>query len=196
MSAKASPIPQGYHSVTPMLMVRGAAKEIDFLKQAFGATEKERHISPDGLIMHATVQVGDSMIMLGEAPRWSAHEHVALPLVPDIDATHRRALRRTSAKPAIDVSVSCLARCLYWLSSGRAPMDGVDIPNVEVKRRVRGLTITACLAEHDHRIADLHGGMHDQTVWGNVPLFLRCAERLLKSISLAAPRTISMGVTL
>ena len=67
MSGKVNPIAKGHHSVTPMLMVRGAEEEIDFLKQAFGATERERHAAPDGTILHAEVQIGDSIIMLGEA---------------------------------------------------------------------------------------------------------------------------------
>jgi uncharacterized glyoxalase superfamily protein PhnB len=60
------PIPKGYHSVTPSLMVKGAAKAIEFYTRAFGAKETSRFTGPDGLIMHAVVQIGDSMIMLGD----------------------------------------------------------------------------------------------------------------------------------
>jgi PhnB protein len=59
------PIPEGYHSVTPYLVVPGASKLIDFLKQAFEAEETERVASPDGTIMHAEVRIGDSIIMIG-----------------------------------------------------------------------------------------------------------------------------------
>lgn len=55
MAVKA--IPEGYHSVTPYLMVADAAKLIDFLKQAFGAVETERVARPDGGIMHAEVRM-------------------------------------------------------------------------------------------------------------------------------------------
>ncbi len=64
---KVKPIPKGYHTVTPYLVVEGAAKLIDFLKKAFDAKEKERMKRPDGGIMHAEVKIGDSMIMMADA---------------------------------------------------------------------------------------------------------------------------------
>src|SRR5688572_20688813 len=64
--AKVSPIPKGSHTVTPGLSVRNAAQAIDFYKKAFGAKEKTRMPGPDGKIMHADIQIGDSHIMLGE----------------------------------------------------------------------------------------------------------------------------------
>ena len=63
--AKSSP-PQGYHSITPTIIVRDAAKAIDFYKEAFGAEEIGRMAGPDGAIMHAEIQIGDSRVMLGE----------------------------------------------------------------------------------------------------------------------------------
>jgi uncharacterized glyoxalase superfamily protein PhnB len=64
---KVSPIPKGYHTVTPGLAVRNAAQAIEFYKNAFGAKEKTRMPGPDGnTIMHAELQIGDSHIMLGE----------------------------------------------------------------------------------------------------------------------------------
>ncbi|MCI0701657.1 MAG: VOC family protein [Planctomycetia bacterium] len=59
-----SAIPPGYHSVTPYITVRGAAKAIEFYKQAFGATEVMRFAMPDGTIAHAEIKIGDSVIML------------------------------------------------------------------------------------------------------------------------------------
>ena len=61
------PIPDGYHSVTPYLIVDGAAKLIDFTKQALGAEETFRMPGPGGQIMHAEVRIGDSMLMLSDA---------------------------------------------------------------------------------------------------------------------------------
>jgi PhnB protein len=58
--------PQGYHSVTPSIFVAGAAKAIDFYKKALGAEERMRFPAPDGSIMHAEIQIGDSVIMLGD----------------------------------------------------------------------------------------------------------------------------------
>jgi PhnB protein len=64
MATKA--IPDGYHSVTPYLIVKGAAAAIDFYKRAFGATELMRMPSPDGRIGHAEIKIGDSAIMLAD----------------------------------------------------------------------------------------------------------------------------------
>jgi PhnB protein len=59
-------IPDGYHSVTPYLIVDGAAKAIDFYKRAFGAVELFRMDGPDGRIGHAEIRIGDSPIMLAD----------------------------------------------------------------------------------------------------------------------------------
>jgi PhnB protein len=61
-----SPIPAGYHSVTPYITVRGAAKAIEFYKAAFGATEIMKFAMPDGTVAHAEVEIGGSRIMLGD----------------------------------------------------------------------------------------------------------------------------------
>ena len=63
------PIPDGYHSVTPQLDVKGAAKLIDFMKQAFGAEEVMRMPGPGGALMHAEVKIGDSIVMMSDAVR-------------------------------------------------------------------------------------------------------------------------------
>jgi PhnB protein len=60
------PIPEGYHSVTPYLIVRGGADAIEFYKKAFGAVELFRFPSPDGKIGHAEIKVGNSPIMLAD----------------------------------------------------------------------------------------------------------------------------------
>ena len=60
------PIPEGYHSVTPYLIIKGAADAIEFYKQAFGATELFRFPAPDGKIGHAEIKIGDSPIMLAD----------------------------------------------------------------------------------------------------------------------------------
>jgi uncharacterized glyoxalase superfamily protein PhnB len=60
-------VPAGYHTVTPYLCVKGAAKAIDFYKKAFGAEEVMRMTGPDGTsVMHAELKIGDSHIMLGD----------------------------------------------------------------------------------------------------------------------------------
>src|SRR5689334_1129087 len=66
MSSNVKPIPEGYHAVTPYLIVKGAAKAIEFYKQAFGAKEIFRMPQPDGKIGHAEIQIGNSRIMLAD----------------------------------------------------------------------------------------------------------------------------------
>ena len=94
MTTKVNPIPDGYHTVTPVLTVQGAAKLIDFLKQAFDAKETSRLDGPNGTVMHAEVKIGDSMVMVGEATdQWKPmHATVAL-YVQDADAWYKRALQ-------------------------------------------------------------------------------------------------------
>ncbi len=60
------PIPEGYHSVTPYLIIKGASRAIDFYKKSFGATELMRMPGPNDTIMHAEIKIGDSPIMLAD----------------------------------------------------------------------------------------------------------------------------------
>src|SRR5690606_17845186 len=60
------PIPDGYHSVTPYLTIKNAAKAIEFYKQALGAVEVMRFDGPNGSLMHAEIQIGDSRVMLSD----------------------------------------------------------------------------------------------------------------------------------
>jgi PhnB protein len=60
------PIPKGYHSVTPYLVVNGATRAIDFYRRAFGAHEIARMDGPDGKIAHGELKIGDSIIMLSD----------------------------------------------------------------------------------------------------------------------------------
>ena len=78
MAAKVKPIPDGFHTVTPYLIVDGAKKVIDFMQQALGAKyDHEPTLRPDGKIMHATLSIGNSMVMISEAS-----EHVrAMPAI-------------------------------------------------------------------------------------------------------------------
>jgi PhnB protein len=66
MAGKVKPIPEGYHAVTPYLVVKGAAKAIDFYKNVFGAREKFRMDGPGGTIAHAEIEIGDSVVMLAD----------------------------------------------------------------------------------------------------------------------------------
>jgi PhnB protein len=62
----AKPIPDGYHSVTPYLIIRDAARALEFYKTAFNARELLRMADPSGKIMHAEMQIGNSPIMLAD----------------------------------------------------------------------------------------------------------------------------------
>jgi PhnB protein len=95
-------IPQGMHSVTPHLVCAGAAKAIEFYKQAFGAEEGARLPGPDGRLMHASVKIGDSQVMLvDEMPEWGALGPKSLKGTPvtihlyveDVDALVARAVK-------------------------------------------------------------------------------------------------------
>ena len=59
-------VPEGYHTLTPHLIMKDAAKAIEFYKKAFGATERGRFLGPGGKIMHAELQIGDSRLMLND----------------------------------------------------------------------------------------------------------------------------------
>jgi PhnB protein len=77
--SKAKPIPKGYHTATPYLIVKDAAKAIEFYKKAFGAAETMRMTQPDGRIGHAEIKIGDSPIMLAdEFPEMGARSPQAL----------------------------------------------------------------------------------------------------------------------
>ena len=90
---KPRPIPEGYHSVTPFLVAQGAARLIDFLKQAFDAQELERVPGPGGTVRHAELKIGDSRIMISEASGEAPPMPTTLYLyVKDMDEFYRRAV--------------------------------------------------------------------------------------------------------
>jgi PhnB protein len=100
MSVK--PIPDGYHSLTPFLTVRDAARAIEFYKEAFGAKERGVMKGPDGKIMHAELMIGDSIIMLSDefpdfgclSPQSIGGSAVGLHIYLDgVDAAFERAVK-------------------------------------------------------------------------------------------------------
>jgi PhnB protein len=66
MSAKVSPIPPGYHTITPHIVVEDTRKAVDFYKRAFAAEVRGIAEGPDGHVMHAEVKIGDSILMLND----------------------------------------------------------------------------------------------------------------------------------
>jgi PhnB protein len=92
--AAVKPIPDGYHTVTPYLVVRDVPRLIEFLTQAFGATELMRAARPDGSVMHAEVTIGDSRVMMGEPPESSPPMPGCIHLYAvDTDALYHLALQ-------------------------------------------------------------------------------------------------------
>lgn len=93
-------VPEGFHSVTPYLIVKDAARALEFYGRAFGAVERERMTMPDGRIGHAELRIGDSVLMLADefpehgclAPAPGQRGPVSLHLyVEDVDAVMGRA---------------------------------------------------------------------------------------------------------
>lgn len=103
MNVKTKPIPEGFHAITPYLVVQGVSEAIEYYKRAFGAVERYRMASPDGkTIYHAEISVGDSIIMLGdECPEMDSKSPAALQGTPvsihlyveDVDTVFDRAVR-------------------------------------------------------------------------------------------------------
>jgi PhnB protein len=109
----AATVPDGYHSVTPYLIVAGAARAIDFYKQAFGARERMRLTDPSGNVGHAELTIGDSAVMLADeypdmgfrGPQAFGGSPVGIHLyVADVDALFAQALAAgaTTLQPVQD----------------------------------------------------------------------------------------------
>jgi uncharacterized glyoxalase superfamily protein PhnB len=134
------PVPEGRGCVSPYLIVEGAARVIDLLRQAFGATELHRTARPDGAIMHAEVQIGDSVIMLAEAnPQFPAMPAMVHVYVPDVDAAYERALRAGATSQRApenqfygdrSAGVKDAGGNLWWIATHKE-----DVPPDELARR-------------------------------------------------------------
>jgi len=109
----AKPIPDGYRTVTPYLIVRGAAAALEFYKKAFGAKERMRLPMPGGRIGHAEIEIGDSVIMLAdEFPEMGAKSPQTIGGTPvgicvyveNVDARFKQAIAAggKEEKPVID----------------------------------------------------------------------------------------------
>ena len=95
-------VPEGYHTITPYLTVRDAARAIEFYKQAFGAEARGAMPGPDGKIMHAELRIGDSIIMLADefpefgslSPQTTGGSGTGLHIyIEDVDAAFDRAVK-------------------------------------------------------------------------------------------------------
>jgi PhnB protein len=98
MAKASSPVPKGLHTITPQLTLDNANQTIDWYKKAFGATEAYRSLGPDGKVMHAEVQIGDSVfycndVMMGRGPKSYGGSPAGFWIyVTDSDALFKRAV--------------------------------------------------------------------------------------------------------
>lgn len=146
-----APIPAGYHSVTPYLIVADAAKAIAFYAQAFGATELFRLPGPDGKIMHAEIKIGDSPVMLADemdgfrGPHALGGTPVSLMVyVPDVDRTFAQAVA-AGAKEVRAVADQFYGDRLGTLSDPFGHVWSLathveDVPPEEIDRRFKEMT--------------------------------------------------------
>jgi len=95
MATQVKPVPEGYHTLTPYLVVDGAEKIVQFMKNAFGAQFVfEPMMRPDGKIMHAELKIGDSVVMISDASeRAKATSAMLYVYVPNVDAVYQKALK-------------------------------------------------------------------------------------------------------
>jgi PhnB protein len=135
------PIPDGYHTVTPYLIVEKAAEVIAFAERAFGAQVICKMVNPDGTIGHSEIRIGDSVIMLGGAKdQWKAMPAMIHLYLPDVDAVHARALAAGAAEvsPVKDQfygdrsgGVKDVAGNVWWIATHTE-----DVSEEEMKRRL------------------------------------------------------------
>lgn len=101
---KPNAIPEGHHTITPFLKLPNAERLAEFLKQAFGGIERGRLLKPDGSLLHTEILIGDSMVMVHEAPpHWTPKPCTLYLHVEDVDATYKRAMAaggKSIAEPA------------------------------------------------------------------------------------------------
>lgn len=148
-----SPVPEGYRTVTPYLICRGADAAIQFYTRAFGAIEFLRLLMPDGSIAHAEIRIGDSIVMLSEenldwgstSPQTIGGTAVTLHIyVPDVDTVFQRALETGAVivRPVQDQFYGDRSGCLEdpfghrWLLSTHIE----DVPPDEMERRMQAFS--------------------------------------------------------
>lgn len=137
----ARPIPEGFHTITPYLTVKGAAALLEFLQRALRA-EVVHCTAPGGVVRHAQVRIGDSMLMLGDCPDGFEPTRSMLYLyVNDVDAWYRHAVQNgaESVEEPADMfygdrhgAVRDPAGNLWYIATHKE-----DVPEEEIERRMR-----------------------------------------------------------
>lgn len=134
-------IPEGYHTVTPYLVVDDIEKVIEFLEKGLGGQLKYGMPGPDGKVRHAEVLIGNSHIMLGQSHKESpSNESMLYLYVPDVDATFAKALAAGASEvmPVSDQfygdrSGGLMGPCgnQYWIATHKE-----DVSEEEMARRM------------------------------------------------------------
>ncbi len=136
------PIPEDFHTVTPFLLVPDAGQLMDFLAEAFDAEEHRRMTTSDGTVMHGSVKIGDSMIMMGQAREEDPPMITMIYLyVDDVDAVYGQAIE-AGAEPVREPldefygdrtgGVKGPFGNLWWISTHVE-----DLSDEEIQRRMR-----------------------------------------------------------
>ncbi|HKQ37623.1 MAG TPA: VOC family protein [Verrucomicrobiae bacterium] len=150
MNAKT--VPEGHHTVTPYLAIKNGVKALEFYKKAFGATEVQKLITPDGRLGHAEIRLGDSIIMMsdefpefgGKAPDTLGGSPVNIHLyVEDVDAFFKKAVAAGAKerKPVKDQFYGDRSGQLedpfghlWWVATHKE-----DVPPEEMQKRVQAM---------------------------------------------------------
>jgi PhnB protein len=144
---KVKGIPEGYHTISPYFAVRDAHGLVDFLKQAFDA-RAEVHTMPDGTILNAQVQVGDSMVLIGQAPKDHPDDKLMPAMlymyVEDVDAVYKKAMQaggKSIREPADQFygdrtgAVADLAGNQWWIATHKEEMSPEEMTRRAMERK-------------------------------------------------------------
>jgi PhnB protein len=148
-------VPEGYTTVTPYLIVRGASDAIDFYTRAFGASEIMRFAAPDGTIGHAELQIGGSRVMLADehpdrgyrSPQsWGGSGTGIMLYLEDVDEVFNRALKAgaKALDPVKDQFYGDRSGTLldpfghWWTIATHVE----DVPQDEMERRAQAMSAT------------------------------------------------------
>ncbi|HVL73585.1 MAG TPA: VOC family protein [Beijerinckiaceae bacterium] len=139
---KVAPVPEGFHTVTPYLSVKGVDRLLDFVREAFGARVVEK-VKDGARISHAQVLIGDSMVMMGDVTGtpWPPTPAGLYLYVPDCDRLYKKALKAgaTSVLPVQDMpygdrsgGVKDPCGNTWWISTH---VEDVTAPEIESRRK-------------------------------------------------------------
>ena len=140
-------VPDGYHTVSPYFAVKDAHGLVDFLKRAFDASV-EIHSMPDGSILNAQVQVGDSMVLIGQVPKDRPDSELMPAMlymyVPDVDAVYKKAIEaggESMYEPADQfygdrrAAVKDLAGNQWWIATHKEEVSSEEMVKRAMERK-------------------------------------------------------------